>query len=230
MTGVHPLTNAATASTSPTMTTFVFIAAPPDHIANDFLTIKRNGFTKVTKRKPGGCSQNREVRLGGHPSRFRHKPISETCRLSPNFVARSFAESYRPRQKCDSCANVPETLLTLTEVTDDRMAGAPRPGRSGEDGGSDGAGLARRRARSVLADDPRAQSFIRDRVARGGPGRCAQPFHCRRAPRDAGAGGQAAEPGPGRPPDQPVRRRAHAPALHHCRQDHRQSDGAPPKR
>jgi hypothetical protein len=54
MTGVHPLAKAATPSTSPTMTTFVFIAAPPNHIANDFLTIKRNGFTKVTKRKLGG--------------------------------------------------------------------------------------------------------------------------------------------------------------------------------
>src|ERR1700689_1655013 len=200
MAGVPPLAKAATPSTSPTMTTFVFIAAPPDHIANDFLTIKRNGFTKVTKRKPGGCSQNREVCLGGAPSRFRHKPISETCRLSPNFVARSFAESYRPRQKCDSCANVPATLLTLTEVPDDPMARAPRPGWGGEDGGSDGAGLARRRAPCILADDPRAQSFIRDRVARGGPRRCAQPSHRGLAP-DAGSRGQAAEPGPGRPRD-----------------------------
>src|ERR1700722_133137 len=84
MTGVHPLTKAAKPSTSPTMTTFVFIAAPPDHIANDFLTIKRNGFTKVTKRKPGSCSQNRERRLGVPPSRFGHKPFSEPRRLSPS--------------------------------------------------------------------------------------------------------------------------------------------------
>jgi hypothetical protein len=59
---VQPLTKAARPSTSPTMTTFVFIAAPPDHIANGFLTIKRNGFTKVTKRKSEGRSQNRERR------------------------------------------------------------------------------------------------------------------------------------------------------------------------
>ena len=62
MTGVHPLAKAATPSTSPTMTKFVFIAAPPDHVANDFLTIKRNGFTKVTKRKPENYSQTRERR------------------------------------------------------------------------------------------------------------------------------------------------------------------------
>jgi hypothetical protein len=49
---VQPLASAATPSTSPTMTTFVFICRPPDYNANDFLTIKRNGFTKVTKRKP----------------------------------------------------------------------------------------------------------------------------------------------------------------------------------
>src|SRR3984885_11361735 len=97
----------------------------------------------------------------------------------------------RQSRKCSA------TLLTLTEVTDDPMASAPRPGWGGEDGGSDGAGLARRRAPCILADDPRAQSFIRDRVARGGPRRCAQPSHRGLAPPDAGSRDQAAEPGPG---------------------------------
>jgi hypothetical protein len=52
MTCVQPLTKPIKPSTSPTMTAFVFIAAAPSpYTANDLLTIKRNGFTKVTKRK-----------------------------------------------------------------------------------------------------------------------------------------------------------------------------------
>ena len=64
MTGVQPLTKPMKPSTSPTITAFVFIARPADLTANDLLTIKRNGFTKVTKRKTWSCSQNRERRLG----------------------------------------------------------------------------------------------------------------------------------------------------------------------
>jgi hypothetical protein len=35
---------------------------PVPYIANDLLTIKRNDFTKVTKRKPESYSQSRENR------------------------------------------------------------------------------------------------------------------------------------------------------------------------
>ena len=38
----------------------------------------------------------------------------------------------------------------------------------------------------ILADDPRAQPVVRDRLARGGPRRRAQPPPCDPAPRDAG--------------------------------------------
>ena len=64
MTGVQPLTKPITPSRSPTMTTFVFIAAPSIYTANNLLTIKRNGFMKVTKRQLRICSQNRERHLG----------------------------------------------------------------------------------------------------------------------------------------------------------------------
>src|SRR5579863_3437311 len=64
ITGVQPLTSALAASASPTITTFVFIARPVDSTGNDFLTIKLNGFTKVTtERERGSISQNRECRL-----------------------------------------------------------------------------------------------------------------------------------------------------------------------
>jgi hypothetical protein len=59
------------------MTTFVFIAAPPDHVANDFLTIKRNGFTKVTKRQLRICSQNRERRLEVSCPAFATNPLAK---------------------------------------------------------------------------------------------------------------------------------------------------------
>jgi hypothetical protein len=51
-----------------------FHRRPANPIAKDFVTIKRDGFTKVTKRQLGRYSQNREGGLGGPPSRFRHKP------------------------------------------------------------------------------------------------------------------------------------------------------------
>jgi hypothetical protein len=77
MTGVQPLTKAAMPSTSPTMTPFVFIAAPSPYTANDLLTIKRNGFIKVTKRKLRICSQNRERRLEVCRPAFATNPLAK---------------------------------------------------------------------------------------------------------------------------------------------------------
>src|ERR1700722_16966441 len=114
MTGVQPLTKAITPSTSPTMTAFVFIAAPPPYSANDFLTIKRKSFTKVTKRKPGDVHKTVSA-AGKSLVQLSPQTFSETRPLSPSVCAGSFAESYRPRQKCDNRANVPVPPLTLTE-------------------------------------------------------------------------------------------------------------------
>jgi hypothetical protein len=60
------------------MTAFVFIAAaPPPYTANDLLTIKRNGFTKVTKRKSRNRSQNRERRLEVSRPAFAINPLAK---------------------------------------------------------------------------------------------------------------------------------------------------------
>ena len=63
MTGVQPLTRAATRQHKPHNHHIRLHSRPVDRTANDLLTIKLNGFTKVTKRKPERHSQNRERRL-----------------------------------------------------------------------------------------------------------------------------------------------------------------------
>ena len=64
-------------STLAAFLTFVIAAAPSPYPANDLLTIKRNGFTKVTKRKTRNCSQNRERRLEVSRPAFATNPLAK---------------------------------------------------------------------------------------------------------------------------------------------------------
>ncbi len=108
MTGVQPLTRAARASTSPTIEHIRLHSRPVDHTANDFVTIKLNGFTKVTERKPRRHSQNRERRLDVPIQGFATKAFSETAQLSPTTCCEVVCRNLPIEAKMRQSTNVPD--------------------------------------------------------------------------------------------------------------------------